>query len=148
MPQIRNLICVCLPAEQFENDDYSYTYANILGAVIEANHDLDSLDCDDIRQSIDEIAENYSGDFTFDFDGNEYRVIQEGAIWGIYVEEIKNIVTNCYDLNLDKIPSFISVSVDWEATAHNAFADGYAHTFATYDGEEINAPGYYIFRTN
>lgn len=148
MSQIRDLICICLPAEQFENEDYSYTYTNILGAVIEANHSLNTLDWDDIRQAIDEIAENYSDDFNFDFDGNEYRVIQDGAIWDIYVEEIKNIVTECYDLDLDKIPSFISVSVDWEVTAHNAFADGYAHTFATYDGEEIKATGYYIFRTN
>lgn len=148
MRQARDLICVCLPAEQFENDDYSYTYANILGAVIEANHLLNNLECEDIRQGIDDIAENYSDDFTFEFDGNEYRVINKDAIWDIYVQEIKQTVEDCYDLNLDKIPSFIAVNIDWEATAHNAYVDGYAHTFATYDGEEINSQNHYIFRTN
>ena len=62
-------------------------------------------------------------------------------------------MTDCYDLKLDKIPDFIAVSIDWEQTTKNAYADGYGHTFAGYDGEEIEIIGnkgliYHAFRTN
>lgn len=91
-------------------------------------------------------------DFTLDFDGNEYRLIKsdEDTIWPIYRDEIKCTVEDCYSdvLKLDKIPSFIAVSVDWEQTAKNAYVDGYGHQFSTYDGSEEEAGGYYIFRTN
>jgi hypothetical protein len=89
-------------------------------------------------------------DFYFEFDGNEYRIIKESEIWGIYFDEIKNTVEDCYSnvINLDKIPSFIAVSIDWEQTAKNAYVDGYGHTFSSYDGSEEEAAGYYIFRTN
>ena len=95
-----------------------------------------------LRDKIGEV------DFTFDFDGNEYRIISESEIWGIYVAEIKNIVNECYDLKLDQVPAFIAVSIDWEETAKNAYVDGYGHTFGIYDGNECEAGGYYIFRTN
>ena len=72
-----------------------------------------------------------------DFDGNEYRIIHTDSIWNIYVQTIKDIVQECYDLKLDKIPDFIVWSIDWEATAQNAYVDGYGHTFASYDGNEI-----------
>ena len=29
------------------------------------------------------------------------------------------------------------LAVDWEETAQNCFVDGYGHTFARYDGYEI-----------
>lgn len=115
------------------------------------NHSVPDVDDDasDIFETLEEI-ENHIGedDFTIEFDGNEYRLIADPAIWDIYVEEIKNTVEDCYELNLDKIPSFIAVSIDWEATANNAYADGYGHTFSSYDGSEEEAAGYYIFRTN
>ena len=87
-------------------------------------------------------------DFNFEFDGNEYRLIAESAIWGIYVEEIKNIVNDCYDLKLDDVPHWIALEIDWEQTAKNAYDDGYGHTFSGYDGSEYEAGKYYIFRTN
>lgn len=136
-----------------KNEDYSYTYALILSGIIDANHDIDDFDDDTIIEALEEISIKPRDDFWFEFDGNEYRVIHTDSIWGIYVEEIKNIVTECYDLKLDKIPDFIAVSIDWEQTADNALVDGYGHTFASYDGEEIEIIGnkgvmYHAFRVN
>lgn len=105
----------------------------------------------DIFEALEEI-ENHIGedDFTLDFDGNEYRLISESAIWEIYRDEIQQIVEDCYSdvLKPDKIPDFIAFSIDWEQTAQNAYVDGYGHTFSGYDGSEEEAAGYYIFRTN
>lgn len=93
-----------------------------------------------------------SDDFNFEFDGNEYRLIKsdEDVIWPIYRDAIQELVEDCYSdvLKLDKIPNFIAVSVDWEETAKNAYANGYGHQFSGYDGGECEADGYYIFRTN
>lgn len=108
-------------------------------------------DASDIFDALAELESNIgTDDFRLDFDGNEYRIIAESDIWEIYVEEIKNCVEDCYSdcINLDKIPSFIAVSIDWEQTAKNAYPDGYGHTFSGYDGSEEEAAGYYIFRTN
>ena len=110
-----------------------------------------SVDMDDTREAVKTLREsidNGEDDFTFDFDGNEYRIIHEDSIWGIYVEEIVNIVESCYDLKLNELPEFIAVKIDWEETAKNAYVDGYGHTFSSYDGSEEQAAGYYIFRTN
>lgn len=103
-------------------------------------------------EALEEI-ENHIGedDFTLEFDGNEYRIIAESDIWEIYVEEIKNLVEDCYSdvINLVNNPSFIAVTIDWEETAKNAYADGYAHTFSTYCGDmEEYSSGYIVFRTN
>lgn len=134
------------------NEDFTYTYAQVLGGVFNTGNHSNVLLEDDqlILEALDEIAENMSDDFSFDFDGNEYRIIHDAAIWDIYVDEIKQIVNDCYDIKLDKIPAFIAVSIDWEATAHNAYSDGYGHTFASYDGEETTSDNgdYWIFRTN
>ena len=89
-----------------------------------------------------------SDDFCFDFDGNEYRIISESSIWGTYVEEIKNIVEDCYDLKLDSLPNFIAFEIDWEQTAKNCYSDGYGHTFSTYDESELEVADWWIFRTN
>ena len=111
-----------------------------------------SPDCSDAREAIETLRDSIGeDDFNFEFDGNEYRLISENAIWDIYVEEIKNIVEECYELNLDKIPNFVSVSIDWEQTARNAYVDGYGHTFSGYDGSEIEPSAgnkHHIFRTN
>lgn len=136
-----------------KNEDFSYTYSLILSGIIDANHDIDDFDDDTIIEALEEITDKNSDDFWFEFDGNEYRIIHTGSIWDVYVEEIKNIVTDCYDLKLDKIPDFIAVSIDWEQTAQNAIVDGYGHTFASYDGEEIEIIGnkgviYHAFRVN
>lgn len=110
------------------------------------SHDLNLTDA---REAVETLRKKMGeSDFTFDFDGNEYRIIKESDIWDIYVDAIKNTVEDCYELNLDKIPDFIAWSIDWEETAKNAYADGYGHTFSGYDGGECEAGGYYIFRTN
>lgn len=99
-------------------------------------------------EELETMISDSEDDYRFDFDGHEYRLIKESEIWDIYVEEIKQTVEDCYELNLDKIPAFIAVSVNWEQTAKNAYADGYGHQFSGYDGSEEDAAGYYIFRTN
>jgi hypothetical protein len=108
-----------------------------------------NLSYSEVKEAILEIKDNLGlSDFTLDFDGAEYRLIHEDSIWEIYKEEIQRIVEDCYDLNLDKVPVFIALEVDWEQTAQNAYADGYGHTFSGYDGSEEECSGYYIFRTN
>lgn len=122
------------------------SHIKIIRAIIsEHNH---SISIDDAREAIENVRDNLSDDFTIDFDGNEYRIISDDVIWDIYVETIKDIVEECYDLKLDSIPNFVAFSIDWERTAKNAYADGYGHTFSGYDGSEILAGGYWIFRTN
>lgn len=106
----------------------------------------------EVKELITTIQEKVIGssDEWIDFDGMDFRIIAESDIWEIYVEEIKNIVEDCYSdvIKLDKIPDFIAVEIDWEQMAKNAYVDGYGHTFAGYDGEENEAAGYCIFRTN
>ena len=122
-------------------------HIEILRCIID-NHSHD-ITVSDAREAIETLRDKIGEyDFTFDFDGNEYRIIAESAIWDIYVEEIRQLVENCYDLKLNNIPDFVAWSIDWEQTAKNAYADGYGHTFSHYDGSEYEAGGYYIFRTN
>jgi hypothetical protein len=102
----------------------------------------------DIFDAIDAIESDIGDDFSLDFDGNEYRLIAEDAIWEIYRDEIQQTVKSCYDFNLDEMPPFVAFEIDWEQTAKNCYADGYGHTFSGYDGSEEEIAGYYIFRTN
>lgn len=114
----------------------------------EGREQLES-DFSEIFEAVEEIATHLGeDDFYLEFDGNEYRLIHDDAIWQIYVDEIKSIVGDCYDLKLDDIPDFIAWEIDWEQTAKNAHADGYGHTFSSYDHSEQECNGYYIFRTN
>ena len=124
-------------------------YIAILRKIINSqNRSVDITDAKEAIYNLREALKNDPNDFMLDFDGNEYRIISDGAIWDIYVETIKDIVNDCYELNLDKLPDFIAVNIDWERTAQNAYADGYGHIFSSYDGSEELAGGYYIFRTN
>lgn len=105
----------------------------------------------DLFEAIEELQNNNNkDDYCFEFDGNEYRIIKDSSIWEIYVDEIKELVKDCYSevLNFDKIPDFIAVSVDWEQTAKNAYADGYGYHFSSYDGSENEYKDNWIFRTN
>ena len=111
------------------------------------SHNLESLDADEIEEALSTLDEN-EDDFTIDFDGNEYRIIYDAQIWDTYVKTIKDVVNDSYDLKLDKLPSFIAVDIDWDQTATNCFVDGYGHTFASYDGEELNSGDYWVFRVN
>lgn len=122
-------------------------HIEILRCIIDNySHDITISNAREAIETLrDKIGED---DFTFDFDGNEYRIIAESAIWDIYVEAIKEIVNECYDIDLENIPDFVAWSIDWEKTAENAYADGYGHTFSGYDGSEYEVAGYWIFRTN
>lgn len=105
----------------------------------------------EVFEALGEIGQHIGkDDFMLDFDGAEYRLINNDAIWPIYRDAIQHIVEDCYSdvINLDKVPSFIAVNIDWEQTAKNAYVDGCGHTFSGYDGSEEQAAGYYIFRTN
>lgn len=100
------------------------------------------------KEYLEGLDEELCTDFSFDFEGMEFRIIHNSEIWKIYVKTIEDLVNDCYELNLDEIPAFIAVSVDWEQTAKNAYIDGYGHTFSGYDGSEISTGNYWIFRTN
>lgn len=124
-------------------------HIEILREIIDShNHKIDISEAREAIEYLRDKLEDNETDFTFEFDGNEYRLIREDEIWDIYVETIQQIVEDCYEVNLDKIPPFIAISIDWEKTAKNAYTDGYGHTFSSYDGSELEAGEYYIFRTN
>ena len=96
---------------------------------------------------LEELCENLgSDDFTIELDGCEYRFIDEDSIDSIYEDAIKELVEDCYLGGVKEIPWWIEI--DWAKTAQNCLSDGYAHTFAHYDGMEHTVEGYYIFRTN
>lgn len=154
-------ILAILPAS-LQNDGIKEKAAPILADIIDAYHSFDNFvndecepdengDYEDNRQDIFDALKSLDcgeDDFTLGFDGNEYRIIKDSAIWEIYRDAIEQIVTDCYDLKLDSLPSFIAVSFDWEETAKNAYVDGYGHTFASYDGDDREAADHWIFRTN
>jgi len=104
-----------------------------------------SCDRGEIRDIEDKL--NSDNDFYADIDGAEFRFIHTDVIWETYVETIKEITEDCYDI---KAPDWLAI--DWEETAENCYVDGYGHTFASYDGEELEytfgEEDYYIFRTN
>lgn len=93
------------------------------------------------------------GDFYFELDGNEYRLIHEDDIEEIFADEVRQTIEDCYDMeNLtdrDKI-GFLAdhIEVDWEGVVSACLHDGYGHQFSSYDGSEYEAGGYYIFRNN
>lgn len=129
--------------------EYKPETFDILECIIdEHNHTIDDEDTDSLIEALDVIEAGLGGDFTLEFDGNDYRVICNDCIWEIYIDEIQQIVEDCYELKLDKLPEFIAVKIDWEETAQNAYADGYGHTFSGYDHSEHEAGNHWIFRTN
>lgn len=125
---------------------YSKEVKTLLSGVCE--HGNHNLTFSEAKEALENLDSALSDDFYYELDGNEYRIISDSSIWDIYVETIKEIVKDCYDLKLENIPDFIAFEIDWEQTAQNAYVDGYGHTLASYDGEESEAAGYYIFRTN
>jgi hypothetical protein len=148
----------CNPYAQIKNSlvhiESDNIYDVICKAYAEAGLDLQTPVEEDFFEALETLENemNSNDDFTFEFDGNEYRLINsdENVIWPIYRDAIQETVEECYSdvIKLDKIPSFIAVSIDWELTARNAYVDGYGHQFSTYDGSEEEAAGWYIFRTN
>jgi hypothetical protein len=112
-------------------------------------HTRAALEYSQVKELIEAIEsplyKNDCNDFTVEFDGEEFRVIHDSAIWDIYKEGIKEITLDCY-LRESTLPDFLAV--DWEETARNCYVDGYGHHFASYDGEETEHRNWWIFRTN
>ena len=111
---------------------------------------IQDLQLDINRDEVREIERylNSDNDFYVEIDGEEYRFINEDAIWDIFVDEIQQLTEECYT---GKVEWWIAI--DWEQTAENCLeADGYGHHFASYDGNEheykLGEENYYIFRTN
>jgi hypothetical protein len=105
-----------------------------------------TINRDEVRELEDKLYTDYD-DFYIELDGEEYRFIHEDFIWDIYVDSIKEMVEDCYDI---KAPDWLAI--DWEETANNCYVDGYGHHFAHYDSNEyehtIDDALYYIFRLN
>jgi len=97
-------------------------------------------------KALAELVDDGMEDQTIEWDGAEYRVIAEFAIWDIYVESMTELVKECYLGGVADIPSWLAI--DWECTAENTLADGYGHHFSSYDGSESELNGFYVFRTN
>ena len=100
-----------------------------------------NFDSDELQELCDNLG---CDDFTIKLGGCEYRFIDEDAIDSIYEDAIRDLVEDCYLCGAEKMPWWIEI--DWEKTAQNCLVDGYAHTFATYDGMEYTVESYYIFR--
>ena len=116
----------------------------ILEAIIN-EHNIVDLSITDVKDLFNELEDINGDDGYLTVDGMEFRLIEEGAIWDIFVETIKDICEDCYGVTL---PNFMQDCIDWEKVSINCYADGYGHTFSGYDGSELEAGGYYIFRTN
>ena len=105
-----------------------------------------AINRDEVRELTQKLTD-IEPDFHIEIDGEEYRFIHDDAIWDIYVETIREITEDCYDI---KAPTWLVI--DWEETAENCSVDGYGHTFAHYDGHELeyefDGEFYHIFRTN
>lgn len=115
----------------------------ILSSIINDYHDIYNYCIDELHDNlIDLESANNFDDFTFEFDGNDYRIISDDSIETIYREEMEDIIKDCYDLS--NIPNFIEI--DWDKTIENCSHDGYGNHFSSYDGSEIECQGYYIFR--
>ena len=98
-------------------------------------------------KDMDSVLHNSYEDSTIECNGVEIRIISITDIFDIYQDTIQEIVEDCYELNLDKMPSFVAFEIDWEETAKNCLVDGYGHTFSRYDGTEYKDNDFYYFRT-
>lgn len=122
------------------------------------NHTNEKYNAVDVRVLIETCKDvTISDDFCLEFDGAEYRIIKDYAIWDIYVEEIKQITLDCYLCGHSSVSNYQDghseglpwwIELDWEATAQNTIIDGYGHNFAGYDHEESELNGYWVFRIN
>lgn len=118
---------------------------------VEMSHDNEDQDLNDytfeeylelLGSLIDKLESD--NDFWFELSSGDVRIINEDDIDDIWTESLIEMIKDCYDLS--EIPSF--VEIDWEQTADNCKVDGLGHHFNSYDGNEENINGFYIFRTN
>jgi hypothetical protein len=129
---------------------YTQSTIDIIECIIsEYSHSIDAESPEDVIEALDQIENESNGDFTLDFDGNEYRIIPDSDIKGVYRDEIKQLIDDCYpEVKQAMNHSWISIEIDWETTIKNAMQDGYGHTFSSYDGSEHETSTHWIFRTN
>lgn len=117
------------------------TTREVLEMISELGHDVNR---DEVRDILERLGDD---DFYAEIDGAEYRFIDADYIWDIYVEAIKEITEDCYNIDA---PHWLAI--DWEETAQNCYVDGYGHTFSHYDGSEeefeLMGTDYYVFRVN
>lgn len=108
----------------------------------------DDYTFEELKEIIQEIAGKLdSGEWDFYLESlacGEVRIIDEDEIEELWTDSLIDQIKDCYQL--DDIPNFIEI--DWEQTAQNCKVDGLGHHFSSYDGEEHNTSGFYIFRTN
>jgi len=97
-------------------------------------------------KALAELVDDDAEDQLIEWEGAEYRVIDEVAIWDIYVESMTELVKDCYLDGARNVPDWLAI--DWERTAENTMVDGYGHHFSSYDGSESELNGFYVFRTN
>jgi hypothetical protein len=106
-----------------------------------------SFDTDSADKLFNELHD--SGDFNIDIDGQEFRLIEDEYIRDTAQEEIAATISECYLQTFDGKDLPWWIELDWNKTVQNCIdADGYGHHFSTYDGNEYEAGGWYIFRTN
>jgi len=131
-------------------ETYQQNTIEILACIYdEHNHTADVESPDETIEALDVIEAGLGGDFTLEFDGNEYRIISESIIDGVYTGAIKDIVSDCYpEVEKALEHSWIAIEIDWDQTVKNAMQDGYGHTFSSYDGSEHEAGNHWVFRTN
>jgi hypothetical protein len=110
----------------------------------------DELDVDADKNHIAALLNDMdsSFDFYWEVNGEEYRVIHEMDIDTVLVEELKDLVEECY-LSDSDLAKLWWLEIDWEQTAENVVnADGYGHHFSRYDGNEYDHNDWYFFRCN
>jgi len=107
-------------------------------------HIATKSEAEELLKELDSKTYDSDWGLFFDFDGEEWRVIEEDDIDEIWTESLIEQVKEIYDLS--EAPSF--VEIDWEKTAENCKVDGMGHHFSPYDGNEYSANNYYFFRTN
>lgn len=92
-----------------------------------------------------EIEESNYNDSVFEYYDQEYLVVtdEEGdEMWDDYLE---SYIDECI---LHEFPEGYRNYFDRESWKSDARYAGRAHSLATYDGDENEQDGYYIYRTN
>ena len=132
------------------SEAYKKDTIKILACIVdEHNHSIDEENPENIIDALDVIEAGLGDDFSLEFDGNEYRIISDSIIDGVYTDTIKELVSDCYpEVEKALEHSWIAIEIDWDQTVKNAMQDGYGHTFSSYDGSEHDAGDHWIFRTN
>lgn len=148
---------------------------NQIKAIVNAilSHNAGDHVYSDVKQLFIDVADNFDNDFNVDFDGREYRILNNDDILDIMKDELASdtyvlgcgsdwFMSDVTGIPVDAIRKIQNVDA-YEALgiiiANNdemltAFAegiishDGAGHHFATYDGMEEEAGEYTVFCVN